>query len=231
MQLTSVPKPRAKAPIDMAKANEHGRLITAAAKSILGPLGCRQVGRSRTWIADQRFWVIVIEFQPSSYSKGTYLNVGVCWLWHAKAYWSFDYGDRIRVGGFESFESEDQFSLVAEEFATRAADEVRLLRRRLASLRAIAEELAASEVAGWPRYHAAVATGLLGRTDDAERIFARLIEQPVTFDWEKELQAASMELRRLLPDTRAFRAAIRKIVDESRELHRLPPDDDCFPGI
>src|SRR6202000_1719294 len=38
------------------------------------PLGLERRGRSRTWIDDQRWYAIVVEFQPSGFSKGSYLN-------------------------------------------------------------------------------------------------------------------------------------------------------------
>ena len=58
------------------KQNLHGRLIAAAAKRHLSPLGCRRKGQSRFWSADHGFYQIGIEFQPSGWSKGSYLNEG-----------------------------------------------------------------------------------------------------------------------------------------------------------
>jgi hypothetical protein len=54
----------------LAQVNEHGRLIAAAAKAALTPLGCRRKRQSRLWYCDQRFRIISIEFQPSTWSKG-----------------------------------------------------------------------------------------------------------------------------------------------------------------
>jgi hypothetical protein len=59
----------------MAKADEHARLIATAAKAALQPLGFVRRGRSRFWFADQGFWIIFAEFQPSGWSKGSYLNM------------------------------------------------------------------------------------------------------------------------------------------------------------
>src|SRR5687767_4381931 len=73
----------------------HSTLITAAAREILRPMGLFQKGRSRTWLDDQGWWVCVVEFQPSSWSRGSYLNVGCMWLWGVKDYISFDEGYRI----------------------------------------------------------------------------------------------------------------------------------------
>jgi hypothetical protein len=49
----------------MSKQNEHGKLIAAAAKAALLPLGCRRKGQSRCWYSDERFWYIFIEFSQA----------------------------------------------------------------------------------------------------------------------------------------------------------------------
>lgn len=77
------------------KLDDHNRLIKHAARSELKPIGCVQKGQSRTWLDDQNWWVGVVEFQPHSGAKGSYLNVGACWLWHEKDYLSFDDGHRV----------------------------------------------------------------------------------------------------------------------------------------
>jgi hypothetical protein len=124
----------------MALPNEHGRLIAAAAKAALGPLGCKRHGQSRTWVSDEKLWAIVIEFQPSSWSKGTYLNVGACWLWRADRDLSFDAG--YRVADFIPFESTEQFAPLVAAMATQAAREVIALRTRFQSINDIHRHLA-----------------------------------------------------------------------------------------
>ncbi len=61
--------------------NEHTRIIATAAKAVLQAHGFTRKGRSRVWFADRGFWLSVIEFQPSAWSRGSYLNVAVHWLW------------------------------------------------------------------------------------------------------------------------------------------------------
>lgn len=191
------------------------------------PLGCKQIGHSRKWITDQRFWVILIEFQPSSYSKGSYLNVGVSWLWYAKDYWSFDLG--YRVEGFTGFRDEHQFAMVAEKLARRAAEEVDRLRNKFASLADVARELAPkSDAQAWPIYHAAVAAGLMGDTANAARLFHRLMRETTIAEWHKRLQSESAELAHTLPDRARFREAVLSVIQHSRALHGLPPDPACL---
>jgi len=92
---------------------DHNRLLTSAARAELVPLGCVQKGRSRTWLDDHEWWVGVVEFQPSAWSKGSYLNVGVCWLWYEKDYYSFDtalVADGSRIESFREFDGTDAFA-------------------------------------------------------------------------------------------------------------------------
>jgi hypothetical protein len=114
----------------MSKQNEHGKLIAAAAKAALLPLGCRRKGQSRCWFSDERFWYIFIEFQPSAWSKGTYLNVTPIWLflqpWGGEA--------AHRVGDYIQFESVDQFGPLIEKGAQLIASEVIALRAKFRTL-------------------------------------------------------------------------------------------------
>jgi len=75
-------------------ANVHDKIIKMAAKEVLAPLGVFQKGQSRTWIDDNGWFFTIIEFQPSQWGKGAYLNVGMHFLWNSKDSFSFDYGGR-----------------------------------------------------------------------------------------------------------------------------------------
>jgi hypothetical protein len=110
----------------------HSKIIAQAAKDTLSPLGVFQKGRSRTWIDDRGWWIVVIEFQPSSWSRGSYLNVGAMWLWHAKDYLSFDVGSRI--ASFVKYSDERQFTPEAVKLAALAREETLKLRRQFASV-------------------------------------------------------------------------------------------------
>ena len=207
--------------------SQPGPHLERAARSILQPLGLRQIGRSRLWVADQRFWAIVIEFQPSGFSKGSYLNVGAMWLWHSKNHWSFDCGSRIE--GFTSFRNASQFAPVAEKLATRAAEEVSVLRSKFVSLSEVARRIAPDDRArGWPVYHAAVAAGLAGDVPASNQLFRRLIEEPTTSEWQVKLRSDSAALANLLHNAERFRGALLAIVQESRALHGLPLDPTCL---
>jgi hypothetical protein len=212
----------------MAGESEPSRILAAAAKLALLPIGCQREGRSRLWIADEKLWVAVIEFQPSGFGKGSYLNVGAHRLWYAKDYWSFDYGNRIE--DFAPFQSAAQFSPLAEKLAAQAAQEVQDLRTRFHSIAAIANLLVAREANlkapyWWDAYHAAVAVGLAGDTARSRQLFRLIAGWSPTFDRDRDIQAHSARLESHVDDLNEFRSVVLGVINEARVLHRLGPNE------
>ena len=67
------------------------------------------------WIDDNGWYLSVVEFQPSVWDKGSYLNVSVHFLWDEKDYLSYDYytGMTPRLERFVSFD-EDETRFLSE---------------------------------------------------------------------------------------------------------------------
>ncbi len=127
-------------------------------------MGLRQKGRSRTWLDDHGWWMCVVEFQASGFSKGSYLNVGCTWLWGVKDYLSFDEG--YRVEGFSAFQDIGQFSSVADQLAHRAAGEVNRYRAMFPNVHAVARYYSQSlPTTFWPSFNTAVACALAGAVE------------------------------------------------------------------
>jgi hypothetical protein len=64
----------------------------------------KQKGRSRLWYDDHQWRAYLIEFQPSAWSKGTYCNVGLMWLWDpvvGRPHWTFHIHERLLAQGRE----------------------------------------------------------------------------------------------------------------------------------
>jgi len=213
----------------MRNNSEHNEIIARAAQAHLAALGCKRVRRSRTWLSDQRAWVIMIEFQPSGFSKGSYLNVAPSWLWYPKSHLTFDYGP-ARFGGFVKFESSSQFRREAEVLAEQAAQSVVQFREELGSPAAIAAQLvkSASDDQCWRAYHAAVATGLLGEPDTSMRLFTQIITAESHVAWFSQLQNFCAELAGKLSNPGAFRKAILAIITRTRVLQKLEEDSGCL---
>lgn len=122
------------------------KLIAAAAKTGLAPLGVRRKGRSRTWIDDHGWWLINVEFQPSSWATGCYLNVGTQHLWVPRGHLCFENHERP-LGGSHFVEftgDEDSFATAMIDVVDAAASAVRRLRDRhgegLDALRSLASD-------------------------------------------------------------------------------------------
>jgi hypothetical protein len=134
----------------MSSLRVHDKLLASAAREILAPLGFQQKGRSRLWFADHGWWLIVVEFQPSGWSRGSYLNVAAKWLWSKTPHWSFDFSfhTAARVSNFCEFETEDQFRVASRELAGMAAAEAQRLRATFPHITAVADLLAA-QISDW----------------------------------------------------------------------------------
>ena len=106
------------------------KIILASAREVLSPLGLINRGRGRNWVDDHDWWIVNVEIQPSGWSKGSYLNVGVQWLWKPFPAHAFEYGDRVMIhtngkpAEFVEFETRAQFANAAHELVSSAAREV-----------------------------------------------------------------------------------------------------------
>lgn len=203
------------------KLHDHNRLIKQAASSELKPLGCVQKGQSRTWLDDHSWWVGVVEFQPHSGAKGSYLNVGACWLWHEKDYFSFDDGHRVEP--FNEYLDAQQFGEAAHALAMRAKDEVLDLRLKYPSIQACAKHLRVQPPkSDWVVFNSAVAAGLSGDIKLAEEQFSRILRQECQAAWQLNLQSRATILSAVAHDAESFKSEIIGAVRKCRALLKLP---------
>ena len=192
----------------------HDALIARAAKDALQPLGFQRKGRTRTWLLDCDWWLVVVEFQPSGWSKGSYLNVAAHWLWSSSGHLTFDHG--YRVDRFIEFESSDQFASAACDLAESAAVEAQRLTGLFSSVEATAAELDAQEECrtdrthgGWPEYNAAIAAGLAGMLPKAATLLASINDN--------RIKPQADQMAALVHDPAAFKQAVRQLVARQRE--------------
>ena len=206
-------------------AGSHDKIIAAAAKRALQSLDLRRKGQSRLWLGDHGWWLAVVEFQPSAFQKGSYLNVAAHWLWSEGGYISFDLGRGTewgsRVAEFETYVSDGQFQSAADRLAALAADEVQQLAQSLPSVAAAADVLMKRESASpppsrgsWAAYHAGVAAGLADRPRNAEAMLHSVTDERV--------KEAADRFIALLPDAARFKAAASCLIAAQRQALRLP---------
>lgn len=198
----------------------HSKLLARVARQLLSPLGVIQRGRSRLWFADHGWWLCVIEFQPSGWDKGSYLNVGAMWLWWENDYFSFDEGHRAEA--FVTFDDEEQFTREAERLARRAEQELERYRALFPSVRAVADYYRSRPPEGFrEKFHAAVACGLSGYKDDARILFQQYAAIQDDRDWVREAVNVAQGLQTRLDDETGFRSHIAEVVRRTRQLLRL----------
>lgn len=199
---------------------DHNKIIATAAKKALGPLGLRREGKSRVWYDDHGWWAIIVEFQPSGWDRGSYLNVAVSWLLYERSHWSFDVGGREEA--FRSAAHLEQFEAAIEKVAAQASRSVTQFRERFSSLEQMYSHYRSIKVrAGWPDYYAGVLAGLMGDRLAAERHFSAVIATPCSTTWQHGLRMRSQDLLRLLPEPQFFRDSVLGIVLRSRSAHGL----------
>lgn len=210
----------------MPSSPSHNRIISLAAKATLGPMGCKQRGRSRVWLDDHGWWLGVVEFQPSSWARGSYLNVAATFLWRASGVLSFDFAasDSSRKNGFLEFKEEAQFERIAQQLAIQAASEIEELRTQLCSIQAAS--IALGKLPGSPvycHYHAAVAAALVGDLNLAKDQFERLSKERGHAPWVSALQAKAGHFADAIHSRSSVRELVELEIQEARVKLKLPP--------
>jgi hypothetical protein len=206
----------------MSAPNEPSRIIESEAKTILGPMGVKQKGRSRTWLDDRGWWLGVVEFQPSSFSKGSYLNVGCMWFWHVKPWISYDLGHRVE--NHVEFHNEAQFRPEARRLAQKAAREIERWRKTLPSVTNLCSYYARQMTTGniWPEFNAAIACALGGNGKLSQGFFEKIASmENLTTDWAKAAVADAKELSGIASDREQFRRVIVERIHRCRAAHKL----------
>ncbi len=168
---------------------DHNSLIKKTAKRIFSEHQIKQLGKSRLFYYDNAWYSIIIEFQPSSWAKGTYLNVGICWLWHVKEYLSFDVGYRIE--DFSEFKDDASFEKVITHYCRKAIDQVHKYLKKFDSPKKVVKHCKRSNDIFWDSYHGFIASLLIGKEKTADDFYKNIMksddEREFAINAKKEL--------------------------------------------
>src|SRR3954471_4018638 len=221
-------------------------LLDAAARATLQPLGLARLDGT-TWVDDHGWWVLAADFETLG-ARGTRLVVYADFLWHLRERPARTIAARVRERGRLldqdgaalacGYESSAQFAPLAAGLADRAATELHAWREGFPSIRAWAAYLdgAAEDGGLWREYDAAVAVGLTGDVDRAQRWFDRVFDHPVRpplypdpdQDDVVQAQREASALKAAVGAPEAFKAAVGARVNTTRarlDLPRLDVDD------
>lgn len=204
------------------------QLMRDAGRSHLAPIGVRQMSRSsRLWTADLGWWLINVEFQPSPYSVGSYLNVGLQHLWIPKAYRVFEYSSRQPIDGYGKFVDFSGDDASAAHAANALARSARVAAEawlsQLAEDRVHYEWLTAFTHDVWNAVNAAFAHAALDDYAAAAALFGEVAGRvDPGVKWELELGRACDALARMTTTPAAFNAEVSQRIRSARQLLRLP---------
>ena len=199
----------------------HGKIINAVARKTLAPLGFFRKGSSRVWLKDNGYYFTQVDFQPSAYDKGTYLNVGMSFLWglplEEQYAINLDYGKR--VGLFVPYAGDDEgFTRQVEELAQAALREIQLY-EGCTDLTFARNEICGKAGDGWLEYHWAMLCFL---TADVEAGLQHLAQytQPRQ-NWDYYWQSGLWKIcEQEIPERCVSPEAARQMVNEKIQTNR-----------
>ena len=117
----------------MEDKNIHSKIIKQVCKEILILLGVFQKGTSRLYLDDNDYFFTVVEFQPSNWDMGSYLNIGLTFLWDYNQsdvlYFDFSRQPAARYGKFVEYKNETQFRNEIINLANIAKEEILFYRK------------------------------------------------------------------------------------------------------
>ena len=217
--------------------DEHSKIITKVAKQKLKPLGIAQKGKSRIWLDDNVWFTTQIEFQPSSWARGAYLNIGANFHWYKQEYMSFDL--EYRRGNFVEYKNDEQFTNAMEKFCDLTIQKVLELRERLATLLSAKDNILAYNFSSeelWGNYHKGTICGLTGNFDELNKFYSDLLKVDSTkqwtcgntgvvhsthIEWIDELKENVKYLLKKTSSLDIFKAEVLNIIAETRRLKKL----------
>jgi len=220
------------------RTSDHNRIIGNTAKFVLGPLGLTRRGRSRVWIDDHGWWIGIVEFQPSSWSKSTGLNLSGQFLRIETDHLAFEI-QMLRPPSVPpkrvSFDPEhpERFEEYVQAVAQIAAVSVVLLRSEFGEDEALLELLARQEGENTDvRYRKAIALGLMGDVSSAADVLDDVAADTLRdynerselrhLSWMKDQAIAMRVLRDACIDRSSFASEINRRVRSTRSEPRLP---------
>jgi len=205
----------------MQPSFDHNKLLTKIAKDRLKPHGIEQKGKSRTFLYDHCLYTIVIEFQPSSSAKGTYLNIGVDFNFYPRDYFAFSHGYREKA--FQEAEDEAQFTKIIHSYCDTAIKRLDQLKKAFADIDTAISTLTKKSINDpWDYFDVGVLCGLAGRKKQAETMLKRLENKKCEFAYEFERNKQTVEVLTWLEGDSNFDAHIKSLVEKTRLLKKLP---------
>ncbi|WP_433794372.1 hypothetical protein [Actinoplanes sp. CA-252034] len=220
------------------------QMVVAAAQAALRPLGLRRQNRTRTWVEDRGWWLLLVVLERTR-GGDTRLAVAAKFLWGPMRELTYDLGGpvywREDTGDFATERSQDghvwvqsirhvrddQFATDLEQLTGIARRRVEQLRQEIATPADVARVLSAPQsrinaTSWWNAFHAGAAAGLSGDVALARKHFDRIRPDRLAVGWEHDLGRRAAALGALADDPPALFHRLREDIAEMRSGLGLP---------
>lgn len=209
----------------MPASSPHNKIIRSIAGAKLRPMGIQQKGRSRFWYDDRRWHAISIEFQPSGFEKGSYLNVAISWVWYPKDHWSFDLPHLPRPWvGFQNEEQFEQDFAALVNVSIKSISELRDSYRTLhnAYKNALQAHMDLARRGGPPDVNLGLLAALNGEFEQAENLLGFVAKEEAKFEADTKRKAFCERAISRLGSVEDMRSWIEENIAKGRGLLGLP---------
>jgi hypothetical protein len=196
-------------------------IIKKISKERFGVVGLKQKGQSRMWYFPGDYYLILVEFQPSSWDTGTYLNVGLDFNWYPKDYFSFEFGHR--VSDFKKLANENQFETEVRQLCDLAIKKVTQYKDIFTDRQSLGDKLLklhSDKTNDWEKFHIGMAYGLAGNVKKAIDYLSKVSGDKYQLDWEKERATIAREYILAL-ETGDFLTKLNETIQRTKELKRV----------
>ncbi|MFX1259484.1 MAG: hypothetical protein ACFFAN_16645 [Promethearchaeota archaeon] len=207
----------------MGKKSLHNNIIKSIAKNRFNPFGILQDGNSRTFLDDNNWFTIIIEFQPSSWSRGTYLNVGANFHFYPRDYFTFEYGSR--EVGFKKYNGDDtQFSKYIEDLCDIALKKVKQIRNEFRNprnaLKVLKKTIKKANL--WNVYNIGILFGINQNFKKCQQLLSQITNFTVKEDWHIERKQFVEKILKIMQTSDKFKDRLEDIIIKTRKLKKLP---------
>jgi len=203
---------------------DHNKIIKKVASKTFKQYGIKQKGQSRLFIDDNDWFIIIIEFQPSKFGNGTYLNIGINFNWNIQDYYSFDIGNREKE--FVEYINEEQFTEEINKLCKYSIEKIHDYKNKFKDINnaekiILRHNFTSDEL--WGNYHRGIISGLVGNKNNLIKYFNKLLEQPENnIEWITEFKKQIKGLMALAnKNITDFTEKIQMIIMETRKLKKL----------
>lgn len=206
----------------MEQEIDHNKLLKKIAKDRLKLYGIVQKGQSRSFHCDKGWITFMIEFQPSSWSKGSYLNVGLDFHFYPREHFAYSYVNR--VSDFIEFTDEEQFVKAVNELCDKAIKHFQLLERKFKDIWTAIETIEKEKEKSYYAFDLAILYALTGNYEQALPKLIQMREAECEFDWHFERRKVVIDLIEWIEsDPATFLEKFKNQINETRKLKKLEP--------